>query len=180
MDYQQLIDKYYGSQPTPLRNLLVKHSRSVAEKALRIGRLHPELQLDLTFVEEAAMLHDIGIFRCDAPGIYCHGTEPYICHGIIGAELLAAEGWPRHARVCSHHTGAGITREEIIAQNLPLPIDDYLPETMEEKLICYADKFFSKSHPDREKTVEQAAKSLEKFGSAGVARFLAWAELFGE
>ena len=125
------------------------------------------------------MLHDIGIFKCDAAGIQCFGTEPYICHGRIGAELLRLEGFPRHARVCERHTGAGITKAQIIAQNLPLPQQDFLPETMEEKVICYADKFFSKTHLDREKTIEQAEKSLSKFGDEGVLRFREWEKCFG-
>lgn len=125
------------------------------------------------------MLHDIGIFKCDAAGIQCFGTEPYICHGRIGAELLRSEGFTRHARVCERHTGAGITKAQIIAQNLPLPQQDFLPETMEEKVICYADKFFSKTHLDREKTIEQAEKSLSKFGDEGVLRFREWEKCFG-
>lgn len=125
------------------------------------------------------MLHDIGIFKCNAAGIQCFGTEPYICHGRIGAELLRSEGFPRHARVCERHTGAGITKAQIIAQNLPLPQQDFLPETMEEKVICYADKFFSKTHLDREKTIEQAEKSLSKFGDEGVLRFREWEKCFG-
>lgn len=125
------------------------------------------------------MLHDIGIFKCDAAGIQCFGTEPYICHGRIGAELLRSEGFPRHARVCERHTGAGITKVQIIAQNLPLSQQDFLPETMEEKVICYADKFFSKTHLDREKTIEQAEKSLSKFGEEGVLRFREWEKCFG-
>lgn len=124
------------------------------------------------------MLHDIGIFKCDAAGIQCFGTEPYICHGRIGAELLRSEGFPRHARVCERHTGAGITKAQIIAQNLPLPQQDFLPETMEEKVICYADKFFSKTHLDREKTIEQAEKSLSKFGDEGGLRFREWEKCF--
>ena len=125
------------------------------------------------------MLHDIGIFKCDAAGIQCFGTEPYICHGRIGAELLRSEGFPRHARVCERHTGAGITKAQVIAQNLPLPQQDFLPEMMEEKVICYADKFFSKTHLDREKTIEQAEKSLSKFGDEGVLRFREWEKCFG-
>ena len=132
----------------------------------------------MKFIEEAAMLHDIGIIRCNAPGIHCHGTEPYICHGRIGAEMLRGEGLPRHARVCERHTGAGLTRDDIVSQQLPLPQQDFLPETMEEKLVCYADKFFSKSRPDEEKTLEQAVRSLSKFGDEGVSRFMEWHEMF--
>lgn len=177
MDYQAIIDKYY-TEDDDLRHILLVHSRAVADMALRIADRHPELNIDRQFVEEAAMLHDIGIFRCDAPGICCHGTEPYICHGRIGAELLREEGYPQHARVCERHTGAGLTLEDIVAQQLPLPRQSFLPETIEERLICYADKFFSKTRLDREKTFEQAIGSLMKFGEAGVERFRQWHQIF--
>ena len=162
MDYLSIINKFYPTD-NELRHILLVHSRSVADKSLAIAAHHPELKLDCAFLEEAAMLHDIGIFKC---------------HGRIGAELLRSEGFPRHARVCERHTGAGITKAQIIAQNLPLPQQDFLPETMEEKVICYADKFFSKTHLDREKTIEQAEKSLSKFGDEGVLRFREWEKCF--
>lgn len=177
MDYQAIIDKYYP-EDNALRNILIIHSQSVAQKALQIVSLHPELGADRQFVLEAAMLHDIGIFKCDAPGIHCHGSEPYICHGRIGAELLRSEGFERHARVCERHTGAGITLKQIEEQQLPLPHQDFLPETIEEQIVCYADKFFSKTHLDREKTLDQAIRSLEKFGAEGIERFKAWAKQF--
>ena len=93
--------------------------------------------------------------------------------------MLRAEGMPRHARVCERHTGAGLSLEDIVSQNLPLPHQDFLPETLEEKLICYADKFFSKTHLDREKSVEKAEKSIAKFGDSGLARFREWEKIFG-
>lgn len=198
IDYQAVIDYFYGTEDTELRRILMAHSRAVADKALRICDRHPELGMDREFVEAAAMLHDIGIIQCDAPGIHCHGTRPYIQHGIAGVEMLrlSPPSFPtregqggesalleRLARVCSHHTGAGITRAEVVAQGLPLPLPDddsepYLPETLEEKVICYADKFFSKTRPSEEKTFEQAERSLMKFGEAGVARFREWHRLF--
>ena len=162
-----------------MRHILIVHSQSVARKALQIVSLHPELNLDRQFVEEAAMLHDIGIIKTDAPGIKCFGTEPYICHGILGAEMLRAEGMPRHARVCERHTGAGLSLEDIVSQNLPLPHRDFLPETMEEKLICYADKFFSKTHLDREKPLDKVERSIAKFGESGLERFREWEKIFG-
>lgn len=177
MDYQAIIDQYYP-EDTALRHILMIHSRSVMERALSICDRHRELNLDRNFIVEAAMLHDIGICRCNAPGILCYGTEPYICHGRIGAEMLRQAGFPRHARVCERHTGAGLTSTEIIKQNLPLPHEDFLPETMEEKLICYADKFYSKSSICRVKTMEQAERSLSKFGEEGVKRFRDWACIF--
>lgn len=175
--FQSIIEKYYP-EDNGLRRLLVRHSRDVADRALAIAARHPELGLDTVFLEEGAMLHDIGIFMTDAPGIFCHGADPYIRHGIDGAGLLRREGWPRHARVCERHTGTGISRRQIREHNLPLPDRDFMPETMEEQVICYADKFFSKSHPDCVRTVEQAAASLAKFGGDGVVRFRLWASMF--
>lgn len=177
MDYQAIIDKYYPADDE-LRRVLLKHSRQVADRCLQIVRKHGELPVDVQFLEEAAMLHDIGIYRCDAAGIYCQGPEPYIRHGLLGGELMRHEGFPRHARVCERHTGTGLTWEQIVTQHLPLPPEDFTPETLEEQLVCYADKFYSKSHLDRVRTVAQAAQSLEKFGHQGVLKFLDWAGRF--
>jgi uncharacterized protein len=163
MDYLSIIDKYYPADDE-LRRILMIHSRQVADRCLAIVAKHKELPVDVQFMEEAAMLHDIGIYRCDAPGIHCHGTEPYLRHGPIGGEILRAEGFPRHARVAERHTGTGLP--------------GYEPETLEEQIICYADKFYSKSRLDRVLTVAETAQSLEKFGHEGVLKFLAWAELF--
>ncbi len=178
IDYNALIAKYYDDNP-PLKEILVVHSRMVRDRALRCLTAHPELQVDRDFVEEGAMLHDIGIFLTDAPDIHCHGTEHYLCHGLLGAELLRREGLPRHARVAERHTGTGLTREQIEARQLPLPPRDFLPETLEEKLICYADKFYSKTHLTREKPVDRVLRSLERFGEAGVLKFKEWDAMFG-
>ena len=178
MDYLRIIDKYYP-EDNALKRLLLEHSQSVARKALQIVAFHPRLHLDSQFVEEAAMVHDIGICQTDAPGIFCHGTYPYISHGILGAAMMRAEGYERHARVCERHTGAGLSLNDIVSQGLPLPHQSLLPETLEEQLICYADKFFSKSHPERENTIEQAERSLAKFGEEGLERFREWVRLFG-
>lgn len=178
MDPILLIDKYCEGNEE-LRNVLYVHSRMVAEMALSISRNHPEMQLDETFLYEAAMLHDIGIVRTDAPGIHCHGTEPYLRHGLLGGEILRAEGLPRHARVAERHTGTGLTAASILQQQLPLPARDFRPETMEEQLICYADKFYSKTHLEIRKTYEKARHSLLRFGEEGIHVFERWYQLFG-
>ena len=171
VDYHALIDKYYEGQEQ-LKALLLLHSRQVADMSLAICARHPEWQADMQFVKEAAMLHDIGILYCDAPAIYCYGTENYLRHGYLGAELLRKEGLPKHARVAERHTGSGLTREQIIAQQLPLPAQDFLPETMEEKVICYADKFFSKSHPLRTENASNIRRKMDKFGYGALDRWL--------
>ena len=88
------------------------------------------------------------------------------------------EGLEALARVCERHTGTGITIEQIRERKLPMPEADYSPETIGEQIVCYADKFFSKSHPERVRSVEQTAKSLEKFGKEGLRRFNEWVKMF--
>ena len=172
-----IIDKFYPEE-NELKHILLDHSRSVSEKALEIAHRHPELQLDTPFLGEAAMLHDVGIFLTDAPGIFCFGDKPYICHGYLGADLMRAEGYPRHAQVCERHTGAGLSLEEIIRQQLPVPHREMVPVSLEEQVICFADKFFSKTKLGKEKTVEKARKGLERYGEEGLQRFDRWCELF--
>ena len=178
MTAEAVINKYYGTE-SRLRTILTVHSRLVADKALKCAR-DRGIDADLRFVEEAALLHDIGIFRCDAPDICCTGDLPYICHGVEGRKILEAEGMPRHALVCERHTGAGLTVEDIISQRLPLPHRDMTPQSIEEKLICYADKFYSKSGDiTREKSLDRVLRSMERHGSDTIARFLALHSMFG-
>lgn len=173
----ELIDAYYP-QDNELKEILLLHSESVAKKSLWIADRHPELKLDTTFLYEAAMLHDIGIFLTRAESIHCFGTEPYICHGYLGADIVARAGFPRHALVCERHTGAGLSLKEIIEQKLPIPHREMVPASLEEQVICFADKFFSKTHLDREKSVEAALKSISRYGAEGVVRFNRWCRLF--
>ena len=144
----ELIHKYCSGNE-PLEQVLLRHSSDVAQRALKIARMHPELGADETF----------------------------LC-GILGAEILRSEGLPRHARVAERHTGTGLTASEITKQGLPLPPRDFTPESIEEQIVCYADKFYSKTCLDAEKTPEQALRTLEKFGSEGLAVFRAWMERF--
>ena len=175
--WMKIIDKYYSDNP-PLRELLILHSRLVADKALKVAAAHPELALDSRFIEEAAMLHDIGIFLTDAAPIHCFGRFHYICHGYLGADLLRSEGLPDHALVAERHTGTGLTLKQILERDLPVPHRDMVPVSLEEKVVCFADKFFSKTHPEEEKTPQQAEKSLAKFGEEGVLVFREWCRLF--
>ncbi len=184
MNPMKIILKYYKPGEKAYE-FLVKHSKAVTEKALevaeRVKQIHPELKVDTEFIKEAAMLHDIGIFLTNAPDIGCHGKEPYIKHGILGAELLRKEGLPKHALVCERHVGAGLSKEYIEKNNLPLPKKDLIPETVEEKIICFADKFFSKSPEKigREEKIEEIRKELAKFSKEEVERFDRWTEFFG-
>lgn len=184
--WQTIIDHYY--KEGKLRDILLAHSHGVADLALECAANHPELHLDTTLIENGAMLHDIGIIHCNADGIECHGTEPYICHGTIGATMLrkdcelfgmTADEIEPLARICERHTGTGLSKEDIKRQHLPLPTRDLVPETIEEQLVCYADKFYSKTRPEVRKTMERTTKSLGKFGEQCVSKFYEWHEIFG-
>ena len=185
IDPYVIIDAFYPDD-TPLKRLLLAHSRQVCAKALAILDLpaNRELALDREVVRIGALLHDVGIGRCHAPGILCTGDLPYLAHGIAGAELLRSYGETHEldlepfARIAERHTGSGLTAEEITAGALPLPPRDFLPETLEEKLICLADKFYSKSGDMQEKSPERVRKSIAKFGPAPLARFDALCRLF--
>lgn len=197
MNYLDIIHHFYP-EDTPLRRLLLLHSECVRDKALALLEgssfrdQHPSTTLNLDLIIAGSMLHDIGICATQAPGILCEGTEPYICHGTIGARMLrqlVVEGsfsaedaamLEACARICERHTGAGLTRQDILSQGLPIePAVDLLPETLEEQLVCLADKFFSKSgDPRKEKSLEHVRRSMMKFGADSLARFDALCSTF--
>ncbi len=168
MDPLSIIKRYYAPDSEAYA-ILVAHGRLVAGKALALAS-RMENPPDLGFVEEAALLHDIGIIHTHSPRLGCHGSEPYIRHGVIGRCMLEAIGLERHARICERHVGVGLTAQEIRCQGLPLPECDMLPETLEERLICYADKFFSKKVPG-ERSAEMIRSKLAGFGNGHARRF---------
>jgi uncharacterized protein len=180
MNAEALLEKYF-TNPTALE-IILQHSRLVAEKALRIADSLKQREIDRRFIEEAALLHDIGVCRINAPDIGCCGSEPYIRHGIIGKEILEEEGFLRHAMVCERHIGVGLTVGDIREQNLPLPEREMVPISVEEKIVCFADLFFSKKPGflNHEKPVDVVKKGLGKFGERKVAIFDGWLREFLE
>ncbi len=173
----QIIERYYD-KGSKLYEILITHSMQVRDKALKVLDKHPELQADRQFISEAALLHDIGIFLTSAHDISCYGTHHYIEHGVLGAEILRREGLSEHALVAERHTGTGLSKEWIIEKKLPLPQRDLLPVSLEEQIICYADKFYSKSDMEAEIPVEQIVSKLARFSEENVKKFLEWHEIF--
>lgn len=176
-----LIEKYYPPGSLAHR-ILLRHSGRVAAMAVKAARHAARREpVDVAFVREAALLHDIGIFYTDAPDLGCHGALPYLAHGYKGRELLEREGYPRHALVCERHIGVGLSAEEICEKGLPLPIRDMLPLCVEEQIVTYADLFFSKNprENDRERTPEEVRETLRRFGADKPAIFDAWHGRFG-
>ncbi|MBU4055343.1 MAG: HD domain-containing protein [Proteobacteria bacterium] len=176
-----VIEKFY-TPGTQGYDIFMAHGEAVRDKALSLARRLDHRNPDYEFIASAAMLHDIGIFQTNAPILQCHGKHPYVCHGFIGKDLLDELGLPRHALVCERHVGLGISEEDVIAGKLPLPKRDMRPQTLEEELICYADKFYSKLPlPPLEKSMEDVMEDVKKnrYGENKMAVFMEWTKRFG-
>lgn len=180
MNPLQIIKNYYPPK-TKAYQYLTQHSEAVAAKAVETARNSGIENLDYTFIEESALLHDIGIFLTHAPRIGCLGNNPYIMHGILGREVLEKEGFPEHGLVCERHIGVGLTIKDIERQKLALPRRNMTPQTREEEIVCFADLFFSKSSDElqKPKEVQRIRKSLLKYGDDKPAVFDVWLEKFG-
>ncbi len=181
IDPIQIIEKFYHPG-TKVFDILMCHSRIVTEKSLEIAGRLPHLNPDLEFIRIAAMLHDIGIFLTRSESIGCFGKAPYVCHGYLGRELLDELGLPpEYGLVSERHTGAGITKENILLNHLPLPERDMVPVSIEEKIICAADKYHSKNpkFSDRKITTAEVIEELKKIHPGHAARFILWSEAFG-
>ncbi len=137
------------------------------------------LRVDTELVKAACLLHDIGVYRLYLPsGEIDHAN--YVKHGILGYELLKEEGLPEKIRrFASHHTGVGLSREDVVRQRLPLPPADYLAETPEERLLMYADKFHSKSTPPKFLTAAAYEKKVAQFGKGKIEAFRKLQREFG-
>ena len=176
----ELIERHYP--PGSLANrIYVPHCQAVMELALKIANNHPELYADEEILTYGGMLHDIGICFTDAPEIGCNGNLPYLAHGYKGRELLEEAGLIHIAPVCERHIGVGITMEDIKKNNLPVPLRDMTPQTIEEKIICYADKFYSKSahNLSSPKPLVKVEKSIRKYGEDKWKVFEEMMNLFG-
>lgn len=127
---------------------VIKHCLAVSKTAKEIaqGIKSNGHEIDVHFVEIAALLHDIG--RCKTHGI---------SHGVEGAKILRDLNLDKFARVCETHIGAGLSREE--AESQGLPARDYLPVTLEEKVIAHADNLIMGT---RKVDISTTLKKLKK------------------
>ena len=174
---EKLLARYLEGGPF---QIVLEHSRFVACLALDVCK-HLEIAAhDRHFIEEAALLHDIGVSQVYAPGLGLNGERPYIEHGVLGRAILEKEGYPAHALVCERHIGVGLTVADIIKQNLPLPHRDMSPVSLPEQIICFADLFYSKNPAKlaHKKSVDQVRKNLLVFGEEKLQIFDGWMERF--
>lgn len=153
--------KKHSSDEKSLK-IVLDHSKAVQKVALRIAKkvMDNGYLVDIDFIKTASLLHDIGRFNCP-PG------KRSVEHGVEGAEILLKENLPEEALVAARHIGGGISKEDIKEQKLPLAEEDYIPETLEEKIITYADQLIfedSEGNFVREGTVEERMEDRKKQG----------------
>jgi uncharacterized protein len=180
VDYFKIIHKYIPPESFTYR-VYLPHVSLVTAKALKIAKRLELSSEQQVFIEEAAMLHDIGIVKVKRYSLSSDGDLPEICHAPAGREILECEGLSKHALVAERHIGVGISKEEIIAQQLPLPHRDMLPESIEEKIICWADLFFGKK-PERlweETPLAKVEKKVARYGKRQAQVFQEWLAWFG-
>ncbi|MBB4987391.1 HD domain-containing protein [Streptomyces nymphaeiformis] len=151
-------------------DLVFTHCEIVWKVAERIISLS-DWGVDADLVRAGCLLHDIGVYRLyDAEGRI--DGQNYVRHVLLGHEILEAEGLPEElCRFCSCHTGVGLSKEDVLAQGLPLPPADYVAVTPEERLVMYADKFHSKTTPPKFVTAETYATYVGRFGQDKVEAF---------
>jgi len=131
--------------------MVIDHCISVTNVAMRLADMFGRhgFDVDLNLVEVGAIMHDVGRSRT-------HSVE----HGAIGGQMAREMGLPEAlTRIIERHVGAGISTEE--AERIGLPKRIYVPETLEEKIVAYADKLLEGDRlVDIEVTIEKLGKEL--------------------
>ena len=133
-----------------LQGNILRHEQSVMRKARNMAHNITAVLVNMELVKIGALMHDIG-------RIQVHDMS----HGIIGGKILRELGFSNElARIAEVHSMAGLTAEE--GQQFGLPAKDFLPETIEEKLVCLADKYFIGT---KKVTIDQRfQKWIDKYG----------------
>lgn len=131
-----------------------RHSEKVADKALEIADKITRTNVDKNLIEIGALLHDVGRTKT-------HGFR----HALIGGKILRERGFSINlARICETHILGGLDKED--AKRFGLPEKDYLPKTLEEKIICLADKHMAGT---REVTIkERFERWFQKYGRSRI------------
>lgn len=178
MNIEQIKELHKKYAPSPkVFDFNFLHCQIVCEIALELVSKN-NIQCDTDLVKSGALIHDIGVYKVtDKEGV--EDRKNYIRHGIEGYKILKDEGLPEQlCRIAERHTGVGIRKDEIIDRNLPLPPKDYIAETIEEKLVMYADKFHSKN-PDNFNSFESYKKFVSRHGEEHVKKFEELGAMFG-
>ncbi len=178
LDTVSLLSRYLSGKAF---EIVLAHSIEVSELAIAVCNHLRLSEPEMLIVQQAAMLHDIGVCRVKAPDLGLGEGHPYIMHGILGREILEQEGLPQHALVCERHIGVGLTVEDIVSQTLPLPLRNMTPLTVTEEIVCFADLFYSKKPGKmvKRKSIKSVRDNLSHFGEKKVLIFDSWVQRFG-
>lgn len=142
------------------------------------GNITDKAQIDTDLLQEAALLHDIGTYILfDEEGKIPRGRL-YPLHAILSAKIIADEGVDAQvAQLVETHILLGLSKQEILDKPWPLPARDYIPQSVEGELLCYADRFHSK------KPVFNAyggfLDRLKQELPAQASKFEVWSQRFG-
>ncbi|MCW4035550.1 MAG: TIGR00295 family protein [Candidatus Bathyarchaeota archaeon] len=130
---------------------VVEHCKAVSALAIKFANIckNKGYPVDVDLVEVGALLHDIGRSKT-------HDVD----HAVVGVEIAESLNLPASiVSIIECHIGGGIGENE--AKMLGLPVKDYLPTTMEQKIVCYADKLISGNKVvPIEHTIESFSKKL--------------------
>lgn len=121
-----LLHSKYGSD-----DRIVRHCQAVARLSAMVASTASAkgIALDERAMVAAALLHDIG-----------RNKTHLVSHGYIGAQILEQEGVDRVVvEIVRKHVGAGISQEEAARLGFPGGME-YVPRTLEEKIVCFCDK----------------------------------------
>ena len=126
---------------------VIEHSKGVSRKACEIASNFEDVDMEL--VRVGGLFHDIGRSKTNS-----------IEHAVIGAQILKERGYPQEIiNIVERHIGTGLTEED--ARQLGLPIKDYTPQTLEEKIVSHADNLFNGAEEvDVEFTIEKWKRKL--------------------
>ncbi|MDR2873347.1 MAG: TIGR00295 family protein [Methanobrevibacter sp.] len=109
---------------------VINHSIAVYKKAIKISN---NFDVDMDLIKHGSLLHDIGRSKTN-------GIE----HAIIGSKIAIKDGFGwKIAKIIERHIGGGILRSE--AKLLGLPERDYIPVTLEEKIVAHSDNLLNGS-----------------------------------
>jgi len=124
---------------------VIRHCRAVRDIAVKIAE---KANANKNLVEAGALLHDIGRSKT-------HGIK----HAFEGVKIAKKLGLPDEIiKIIERHIGAGLSKDE--AKKLGLPAEDYIPETLEEKIVCHADNLVEDGK--KQPVENEVEKALEK------------------
>ena len=124
---------------------VINHCKAVRNIAVKMAKL---TNADVKLVESASLLHDIG--RSKTHDLF---------HAVVGAKIARELGLPdKIIKIIERHIGAGLSADD--AKKLGLPPKNYIPKSLEEKIVCHADNLVDccKKQPI-EKEVERALRN---------------------